>query len=163
MLDALCFGRQRNPSQHDAVAAGHTGLPWPASTSGTVSLLQTLRAAVGRRRLRGRSMWCCRCRAMCAGAAEHSRHAPLAAGEVIVASGGGSRQRRWLVQVPMAMSTKPRASPHVQLYTFLDGVFTGAQCGTLRARRCRIRVAVSGALGRQPWPASGPGDPSDRP
>jgi hypothetical protein len=34
---------------YDAVAAGHTGLPWPdVHDAGTVSLLQTLRAAVGR-------------------------------------------------------------------------------------------------------------------
>lgn len=45
---------------YDAVAAGHTGLPWPdVNDAGTVCLLQTLRAAVGRKspaapgRLRG--------------------------------------------------------------------------------------------------------------
>jgi hypothetical protein len=34
---------------YDAVAAGHTGLPWPdVNDAGTVTLLQTLRAAIGR-------------------------------------------------------------------------------------------------------------------
>jgi hypothetical protein len=65
VLDALSlWAPKQSVTADDAVAAGHTGLPWPdVHDAGTVSLLQTLRAAVGRptmsaptcvpRRLRG--------------------------------------------------------------------------------------------------------------
>jgi hypothetical protein len=50
VLDALSlWAPAQSVTAHDAVAAGHTGLPWPdVHDAGTVSLLQTLRAAVGR-------------------------------------------------------------------------------------------------------------------
>lgn len=49
-LDALSlWAPMQSVTAYDAVAAGHTGLPWPdVHDAGTVSLLQTLRAAVGR-------------------------------------------------------------------------------------------------------------------
>ncbi|WP_158016601.1 hypothetical protein [Mycobacterium basiliense] len=49
-LDALSlWAPTQSVTAYDAVAAGHTGLPWPdVHNAGTVSLLQTLRAAVGR-------------------------------------------------------------------------------------------------------------------
>jgi hypothetical protein len=65
VLDALSlWAPKQSVTAYDSVAAGHTGLPWPdVHDAGTVSLLQTLRAAVGRtaasvapgapRRLRG--------------------------------------------------------------------------------------------------------------
>jgi hypothetical protein len=50
VLDALSlWAPMQSVAAYDAVAAGHTGLPWPeVHGAGTVSLLQTLRAAVGR-------------------------------------------------------------------------------------------------------------------
>ncbi|WP_264894106.1 hypothetical protein [Mycobacterium kiyosense] len=50
VLDALSLWAPRQSvAAYDAVAAGHTGLPWPdVSDAGTVCLLQTLRGAVGR-------------------------------------------------------------------------------------------------------------------
>ncbi len=50
VLDALSlWAPMQSVTAYDAVAAGHTGLPWPdVHDAGTVSLLQTLRAAVGR-------------------------------------------------------------------------------------------------------------------
>lgn len=50
VLDALSlWAPKQSVTAYDAVAAGHTGLPWPdVNDAGTVSLLQTLRAAVGR-------------------------------------------------------------------------------------------------------------------
>ncbi len=50
VLDALSLWAPiQSVAAYDAVAAGHTGLPWPdVNAAGTVSLLQTLRAAVGR-------------------------------------------------------------------------------------------------------------------
>ncbi|BBX61080.1 hypothetical protein MSAS_02540 [Mycobacterium saskatchewanense] len=50
VLDALSiWAPKQSVTAYDAVAAGHTGLPWPdVHDVGTVSLLQTLRAAVGR-------------------------------------------------------------------------------------------------------------------
>ncbi|MGO9927972.1 MAG: hypothetical protein ACLPLP_18095 [Mycobacterium sp.] len=50
VLDALSlWAPKQSVTAYDAVAAGHTGLPWPDfHDAGTVSLLQTLRAAVGR-------------------------------------------------------------------------------------------------------------------
>ncbi len=50
VLDALSLWAPiQSVTAYDAVAAGHTGLPWPdVHDAGTVSLLQTLRAAVGR-------------------------------------------------------------------------------------------------------------------
>lgn len=50
VLDALSLWAPRQSvAAYDAVAAGHTGLPWPdVNDAGTVSLLQTLRGAVGR-------------------------------------------------------------------------------------------------------------------
>ena len=50
VLDALSlWAPKQSVMAYDAVAAGHTGLPWPdVHDAGTVSLLQTLRAAVGR-------------------------------------------------------------------------------------------------------------------
>lgn len=50
VLDALSvWAPKQSVTAYDAVAAGHTGLPWPdVSDAGTVTLLQTLRAAVGR-------------------------------------------------------------------------------------------------------------------
>ncbi len=50
VLDALSLWAPiQSVTAYDAVAAGHTGLPWPdVDEAGTVSLLQTLRAAVGR-------------------------------------------------------------------------------------------------------------------
>ncbi|QUR67309.1 hypothetical protein [Mycobacterium spongiae] len=50
VLDALSlWAPMQSVTAYDAVAAGHTGLPWPdVHSNGTVSLLQTLRAAVGR-------------------------------------------------------------------------------------------------------------------
>lgn len=50
LLDALSlWAPTQSVAAYDAVAAGHTGLPWPeVNSAGTVLLLQTLRAAVGR-------------------------------------------------------------------------------------------------------------------
>jgi hypothetical protein len=50
VLDALSlWAPKQSVTAYDAVAAGHTGLPWPdVHDAGTVSLLQTLRASVGR-------------------------------------------------------------------------------------------------------------------
>jgi hypothetical protein len=50
VLDALSlWAPKQSVTAYDGVAAGHTGLPWPdVHDAGTVSLLQTLRAAVGR-------------------------------------------------------------------------------------------------------------------
>jgi hypothetical protein len=50
VLDALsCWAPTQSVTAHDAVAAGHTGLPWPeVHDTGAVSLLQTLRTAAGR-------------------------------------------------------------------------------------------------------------------
>jgi hypothetical protein len=55
VLDALSlWAPKQSVTAYDAVAAGHTGLPWPdVHDAGTVSLLQTLRAAVGRTTLPG--------------------------------------------------------------------------------------------------------------
>jgi hypothetical protein len=54
VLDALSlWAPTQSVTAYDAVAAGHTGLPWPdVNEAGTVSLLQTLRAAVGPSRTR---------------------------------------------------------------------------------------------------------------
>ena len=50
VLDALsCWAPAQSVTAYDAVAAGHTGLPWPdIHDAGVVSLLQTLRTAAGR-------------------------------------------------------------------------------------------------------------------
>ncbi|WP_116375788.1 hypothetical protein [Mycobacterium sp. MFM001] len=50
VLDALsCWAPMQSVTAYDAVAAGHTGLPWPdVDDAGVVSLLQTLRTAAGR-------------------------------------------------------------------------------------------------------------------
>ncbi|MGH3531468.1 MAG: hypothetical protein ACRDSX_05965 [Mycobacterium sp.] len=50
VLDALsCWAPIQSVTAHDAVAAGHTGLPWPdVHDTGAMSLLQTLRTAAGR-------------------------------------------------------------------------------------------------------------------
>ncbi len=50
VLDALsCWAPAQSVTAYDAVAAGHTGLPWPdIHDAGVVSLLQTLRVAAGR-------------------------------------------------------------------------------------------------------------------
>ena len=50
VLDALSlWAPKQSVTAYDAVAAGHTGLPWPdVHDAGTVTLFQTLRAAVGR-------------------------------------------------------------------------------------------------------------------
>jgi hypothetical protein len=50
VLDALsCWAPTQFVTAYDAVAAGHTGLPWPdIHDAGVVSLLQTLRTAAGR-------------------------------------------------------------------------------------------------------------------
>src|SRR6202048_5324743 len=50
VLDALSLWAPRQSlAAYDAVAAGHTGLPWPdVDDAGTVCLLQTLRTAAGR-------------------------------------------------------------------------------------------------------------------
>jgi hypothetical protein len=50
VLDALsCWAPNQSVTAYDAVAAGHTGLPWPdIHDAGVVSLLQTLRMAAGR-------------------------------------------------------------------------------------------------------------------
>jgi hypothetical protein len=50
VLDALsCWAPIQSVTAYDAVAAGHTGLPWPdVDDAGVVSLLQTLRTAAGR-------------------------------------------------------------------------------------------------------------------
>ena len=55
VLDALSlWAPMQSVAAYDAVAAGHTGLPWPdVNGAGTVSLLQTLRAAVGGSRTSG--------------------------------------------------------------------------------------------------------------
>lgn len=55
VLDALSlWAPKQSVTAYDAVAAGHTGLPWPdVHDAGTVTLLQTLRTAVGRSRARG--------------------------------------------------------------------------------------------------------------
>ncbi|ANR92937.1 hypothetical protein [Mycobacterium avium] len=49
VLDALSvWAPKQSVTAYDAVAAGHTGLPWPdVHDAGTVTLLQTLRAATG--------------------------------------------------------------------------------------------------------------------
>jgi hypothetical protein len=58
VLDALSLWAPiQSVTAYDAVAAGHTGLPWPdVLDAGTVSLLQTLRAAVGRTSVSGSSV-----------------------------------------------------------------------------------------------------------
>jgi hypothetical protein len=50
VLDSLSlWAPTQSVTAYDAVAAGHTGLPWPdVHDAGTVTLLQTLRAAGGR-------------------------------------------------------------------------------------------------------------------
>jgi hypothetical protein len=50
VLDALsCWAPRQSVTAYDAVAAGHTGLPWPdVHDAGAVSLLQTVRTAAGR-------------------------------------------------------------------------------------------------------------------
>lgn len=50
VLDALSlWAPKQSVTAYDAVAAGHTGLPWPdVHDGGTMSLLQTVRAAAGR-------------------------------------------------------------------------------------------------------------------
>lgn len=50
VLDALsCWAPTQSVTAYDAVAAGHTGLPWPdVDDAGAVSLLQTLRSSAGR-------------------------------------------------------------------------------------------------------------------
>lgn len=50
VLDSLSLWAPRQSvAAYDAVAAGHTGLPWPdVDDAGTVCLLQTLRGAIGR-------------------------------------------------------------------------------------------------------------------
>lgn len=50
VLDALSlWAPAQSVTAYDAVAAGHTGLPWPdLDDTGAVSLLQTLRTAAGR-------------------------------------------------------------------------------------------------------------------
>ena len=50
VLDALsCWAPIQSVTAYDAVAAGHTGLPWPdVHDAGAVSLLQTLRTAASR-------------------------------------------------------------------------------------------------------------------
>src|SRR5271155_4582432 len=50
VLDALsCWAPAHSVTAYDAVAAGHTGLPWPdVHDAGAVSLLQTLRTAAAR-------------------------------------------------------------------------------------------------------------------
>jgi hypothetical protein len=50
VLDALSrWAPTQSVTAYDAVAAGHTGLPWPdVDDAGAVSLLQTLRTAAGR-------------------------------------------------------------------------------------------------------------------
>ncbi|EUA11969.1 hypothetical protein I546_2440 [Mycobacterium kansasii 732] len=50
LLDALSlWAPTQSVAAYDAVAAGHTGLPWPdVDSAGTVLLLQTLRATAGR-------------------------------------------------------------------------------------------------------------------
>lgn len=50
LLDALsCWAPAQSVTAYDAVAAGHTGLPWPdIHDMGVISLLQTLRTAAGR-------------------------------------------------------------------------------------------------------------------
>lgn len=50
VLDALsCWAPIQSVTAYDAVAAGHTGLPWPdVHDAGAVSLLRTLRTAAGR-------------------------------------------------------------------------------------------------------------------
>ncbi|WP_025735817.1 hypothetical protein [Mycobacterium genavense] len=55
VLDALSlWAPKQSVTAYDAVAAGHTGLPWPdVHDAGSVSLLQTLRTAVGRAALPG--------------------------------------------------------------------------------------------------------------
>lgn len=55
VLDALSvWAPKQSVTAYDAVAAGHTGLPWPdVNDAGTVTLLQTLRAAAGRPAGRG--------------------------------------------------------------------------------------------------------------
>lgn len=54
VLDALSlWAPTQSVTAYDAVAAGHAGLPWPdVHDAGTVSLLPTLRAAVGPSRTR---------------------------------------------------------------------------------------------------------------
>ncbi len=58
VLDALSrWAPRQSVTAYDAVAAGHTGLPWPdVHDSAAVSLLQTLRTAAGRPALTGPSV-----------------------------------------------------------------------------------------------------------
>ncbi len=53
VLDALsAWAPKHSATAYDAVAAGHTGLPWPdGDVTGAVTLLQTLRTAAGQRRV----------------------------------------------------------------------------------------------------------------
>ncbi|EID15095.1 hypothetical protein [Mycobacterium xenopi] len=58
VLDALShWAPRQSVTAYDAVAAGHTGLPWPdVHDGGAVSLLQTLRTAAGRPAVNGPSV-----------------------------------------------------------------------------------------------------------
>lgn len=118
VLDALSlWAPTQSVAAYDAVAAGHTGLPWPdVHDAGTVSLLQTLRAAVGRRRLRGTINVVLPVPGDVRGLAAGTQfeHDALAAGEaVIVANPEDPGGAVGLVPgSPMAMSTKPRRASH---------------------------------------------------
>lgn len=54
VLDALSsWAPSHSVAAYDAVAGGHTGLPWPdADSTGGITLLQTVRTATGRRSVR---------------------------------------------------------------------------------------------------------------
>ncbi|MBO0883858.1 MAG: hypothetical protein J2P17_26695, partial [Mycobacterium sp.] len=58
VLDSLsCWAPIQSVTAYDAVAAGHTGLPWPdVHDAGAVSLLQTLRSAAARPAMRAPSV-----------------------------------------------------------------------------------------------------------
>ncbi|MCV6987628.1 hypothetical protein H7H78_20095 [Mycobacterium shinjukuense] len=89
VLDALSlWAPTQSVTAYDAVAAGHTGLPWPdVHDSPTVSLLQTLRTAAGRGAITGPSLTVVLpvpgdVRGLCAGT-QFERDA-LAAGEAVI-------------------------------------------------------------------------------
>jgi hypothetical protein len=84
VLDALSlWAPKQSVTAYDAVAAGHTGLPWPdVPDAGTVTLLQTLRAAVGRPAVSASPGVPGRLRGLAAGT-QFERDA-LAAGEAVI-------------------------------------------------------------------------------
>ncbi len=145
VLDALALGANtQSVAAYDAVAAGTSTVARRPRCWNGLAPAEYLRAAVGRRRLRGTtSMWYCRCRAMCAGWLRSTVRrttplprrgdrqpggspAPLAAGPGVLLWRVGNRAKR-----------EP-FTPGVLLHFNPDeGVFGAPVLGFPEARRCR--------------------------